>query len=253
MKLRRRHIIEARADKTFQKCLAIVILLKKRCKTSRIHKYSLNKISKAAGISHRTAEKYEKWLLEYGLAHFEGNKKNKVLVINSISSHTTNRNIQIEEIDCSSFFLAYRSLQSFIFMRLQHNKDFMKHLLQARHDPESPEQYRKAKRKVKNLVKQGKLDSVDVEYREFGLSLKRIAKEVGCCIRTVQKVVDFAIEYGWVTKQHNYEWFYAPNVNRMEIDGYTFSTKNALCIVYPNTYTLDPSISKAFAVGMVSI
>lgn len=174
-------------------------------------------------------------------------------MVNSISSHTTCRNIGISEMDCSSFFTAFRSLQAFLFMKIQYNKDYMRHLLQARNNPDSPKEFRSARRKVKNLVKQGKLCSVDSQYKEYGLSLERIAKEVGCCIRTVQRVIDFAENYGWVTHERNFEWFYAPHVNHREIDGFTFSTKHKLCIVHPNTYILAPLISQALAVGMVNI
>lgn len=253
MKLRRKYISEARGDRIIQKCLALVIVLKHRLKGSRLHHYSLNKLSKAAGISHKTAERYEKRLIDYGFVHFEGTPNSRVLIINKISSHTQCRNISISEMDFSSFFTAFRSLQAFIFMRTQYNKDNMQHLLQARHNPENPEQFRKCMRQVKNLVKQGKLSSVDAKYQEWGLSLERIAKEVGCCVRTVQRVIDFAEDYEWVTHQRNFEWSYASHVNHMEIDGFTFSTRHKLCIVHPNTYSLAPSISQALGHGMVSI
>lgn len=253
MQLRRKYIVESKGDRTFQKCLALMLVLKSRLQTSRIPHYSLNKLCRASGISHKTAERYEKWLIDYGFIHFEGTQENRVLVLNKISSHTQNRNIRISDMDFSIFFTAFRSLQSFIFMKLQYNKDYMRHLLQARHNPESPKQLGSAKRKVKNLVRDGKLYSVNAHYKEYGLSLERIAKEIGCCIRTVQRVIDFAEDYGWVAHQRNFEWFYAPHVNHRKIDGFTFSTNHKLCIAHPNTYTLAPSIFQSLAVGMVCI
>lgn len=248
MKIRRKFISEVRGDKTIQKCLASVILLKHRIKSSRIHQYSLNKLRKVLGISHKTAKKYEQVLLEKKYIHFEGNMKNRTMVINRITSHTSNRNINIESMDYSSFKTVYKSLQVYIFIKILYNKEFMQHLLQARHNPKSDEQRRIATRKVKDLVKQGKLDGVDVQYKEYGLSLKRIAKEIGCCIRTVQRVINFAVMKQWVERQHNYEWIYAPHVNYMDLSdcGYTFTTRHKICIVHPNTYKLDPSIFKAF-------
>ena len=252
MNLRRKYISEARGDKTFQKCLAITLVLKNRLKTSRIHQYTLNKLCKVTGISHRTAEKYEKWLLEFGFIHFEGTNINKVMVVNAIASHTTNRNIKIELMDLSSFFSAYRSLQSFIFMRIQHNKDYLRHLLQAKNHPDCPETFRNARRKVKNLVRQGVLKSADAKYEELGLSLERIAKEIGCCVRTSQRVTSFAENRGWIEKVHRYTWFNAPNINYMEIDGFTFSTRHRLCIVQPNLYILSNAVSAALSfAGMV--
>jgi len=247
MNLRRRYITQIRQDRVLQKCLALTLMLKDKLKSSRIHHYSTNKLCQITGISHKTAQRYEDWLLKYGFAHFEGAPKDRVLIINKVSSHTTNRNIRIDEMDFSTFFSAYRSVQSFIFMRIQHNKDYLKHLLQARHNPNSPKEFRTVRRKVKDLVEQGRLKSADQQYKELGLSLEKIAKEVGCCIRTVQRVVEFAVTKAWVEKEQHFEWFYAPHVNHRDIPGFTFTTNHKLCIVHPNTYTLSSSISQAIS------
>lgn len=247
MKLRRKYITQARADRTLQKCLAIVLILKDRLKQSRIPDYNINKVCQMTGISHKTVERYIVRMEEYGLIHFEGTQKNRVMVVNSMSSHTSNRNINADEMDLSSFFSAYRSIQSFIFMCIQHNKDFIRHLLQARHNPENPKVFRTAKRKVKDLVKQGKLCGVDAQYKEYGLCLEKIAENVGCCVRTVQRVVQYATEKCWVEKQNNFKWFHAPHVNHREIAGFTFSTRHKLCITHSNTYILSSSISQALS------
>ena len=130
MKFRRKFIAESKGNKKLQKCLALLLVLKSKLHHPRIPNYTTNKLSKLTGISHKTAEKYEVLLQERRLIHFEGSSQNRVLVINNLSSHTTNRNIVIDGMDFSSFFSAFRSLQSFIFMRVQHNKDFFKHRLQ---------------------------------------------------------------------------------------------------------------------------
>ena len=227
-------------------------MLKNKLKTSRIHHYTLNKLRKVAGVSHKTAERYEKWLLEFGFIHFEGTETNRVMVVNAITSHTTNRNISIDLMDLSSFFMAYRSLQSFIFMRIQHNKDYLRHLLQSKNHPNCSETYRKARRKVRNLVRQGVLNSANQKYKEYGLSLKKIASEVGCCVRTSQRVTGFAEAKGWIEKVHRFTWYNAPNIHYRIVDGFTFSTKHKLCIVQPNLYVLAPSVSAALAFsGMV--
>lgn len=247
MLLKRNYLLLAKKDKTIQKCLALAIILKSKLKSSRISEYNLNKFCKITGISHKTAEKYEEEMLRNNFIHFEGTPDNRVLIVNSISSHTTNRNINIDAVDSSNFISAYRSLQSFLFMRIQHNKNFLRQLLQARHNPESSKEFRKIKRQVRDLVAQGKLKNANVQYEERGLSLVRIAKEIGCCIRTAERVVKFAIDRQWVEKQNNFEWIYAPHVNYREISGFTFSTQHKLCIVHPNTYTLSSSISQAFS------
>lgn len=246
MKLRRRYLTEAKANGTFQKCLALALVLKSRLVTSRISNYSTNKLSKAAGIAYQTARKYEEWMERLGLIHFEGNLYNRVLVVNAVSSHTSSRNFSIDEMDLSTFSNAYRSVQSLVFMKKQHDKDYMRHLLQARHKPSCPEEFRKAKRKVKHLVETGVLRDINVHYKEWGLSLKRIAEEIGCCVRTAQRVVGYAVDKEWTRKIRRFYWVYAPHVNHLEVEGYTFATRHKLCIVQPNIYPLSKTISAAF-------
>ena len=246
MRIRRKYLKQAKGNKAFQKCLALVVLLKVRLKNSVIPHYTTNKLCKTVGLSHKTAKKYEKLLLECGFIHFTGSIKNKVLVVNKISSDTPNRNIDITEIDCTSFFAVYNLLKQYLFMHIQHKKDLIRQLLQAKSNPKDYKEFKAANRKVKVLVKKGILRSVNVKYKEFGISLQRIANEVGCCVRTAQRIVNSTVEKGWVEKHNNFEWFYTPNIHRLEVDGFTFSTKHKLCKAHPNSYTLSPSISLSF-------
>lgn len=246
MKIRRRFIVDTRRDKAFQKCLALALMLKDRLHSSRILAYSTNRLCGILNISHKAAKKYEGLMLEYELIHFEGTDHKKVLIINRLTSHTANRNIDASFLDTSSFQTAIKSVQAFMFMKIQHNKDYIRHLLQTRHDPKTPEEYRKARRKVKNLVTQGRLKSVDDKYKEYGLSLSKVAKELGCCIRTAQRITGFAYNKGWVDKVRRFTWVYAPHVNHREVPGYTFSTRHRLCIVKPNLYLLSDELNLVF-------
>ena len=104
---------------------------------------------------------------------------------------------------------------------------------------------------MKRLVRQGVLRSIYGAYKELGVSLKRIAKEIGNCVRTAQNTMRYAISKGWTTKQHHCEQVYAPSVYYKYIHGYTFSTKNNLYRILANTYTLSGGI--AADLGMVII
>lgn len=245
MKSRRSTLLKLRGDQRGQKIYSLAILLKVKTNHSRITKYTTHKLMQLADTSFTLAKKLEEGLIEYGYAHFEGCNSNKVLVINSISSHTSNRNINIDEFDFSSYRKILRSLQAFIIMRLQASKDYYRHLLQSRHNPKSSEEFKKAYRKVKNFVREGLLNSVDTQFNEWGISLKRIAKEVGCCERTAQRVIKFALSREWLKKEHHVEQLYAPKVCSRPVEGYTFSTRNNLYKVHANTYSLSPAISSS--------
>lgn len=251
MYLRRKFIYKAKADRILQKCLALALLLKNKLTGSRLPHYTLNRLSRVAGISYKTAQKYEQKLIEYGFIHFEGPQGKRTMVVNKISSHNSYRNLRVERMNFSSFFSAYRSLQAFIFMNIQHHKDLIRHLLQSRKNPDSFKELKEVRKKMRNFVKEGKLKNMSTEYKEWGISLKRISEDIGCCIRTVQRVVGYAINQKWVKKQNNFEWFYAPHIHYMQIDGFTFSTRHKLCIAHANSYTLSPELSASFSNVMV--
>lgn len=247
MKTRRRTFEIIKGDQSMQKCFALCVYLKKKLPFSRIEHYSTNKLSQISGISFQFAKKMELLLIKQNFAHFEGNTNNKVMVINTLSSHTANRNISIDKFKYSSYKTVLRSVQSFIILRLQSKKDYMKQLLQTRHAARNSKEFKKAIREVKQYVSDGKLKNVDTHYNESGLSLERIAKEIGCCVRTAQRVVDYAIKRRWMKKHNHSEQVFVPGVNYRPVEGFTFSTKNNLYTVYANTYTLYPSIVKALS------
>ena len=260
MQSRKRTLDRIKGDRKGQRAYSVAIWLKLVLgKGSRITSYSTNKLAKLGRMSHKTAQKYERLLIEYNFAHFEGKDENQVFIINSISSHTSRRNVSIDVFDFSTRWSIYRSLQSFIFMRIQHKKDFMQHLLQARHNPKDSGEYKNARKQVKDLVVKGILRRDTQKYEEWGLTLRRIAKEIGCCVRTVERVVQFAVDNKWVKREHNFEKYYAKGVNYRDIEGFTFATKNYLFVVHPNTYCLSDRVSEAlttpyrFTTSMVGI
>ena len=87
-------------------------------------------------------------------------------------------------------------------------------------------------------------------YKECGISYKRFAEQIGCCVRTAIDVIGYAIKKKWAKKENHSKQFYAPLVCKHEVEGFTFSMKNNLYIVSANTYTLSTSIK--CSLGMVN-
>ena len=135
---------------------------------------------------------------------------------------------------------------------VQAHKDFIKRTIQIATNPQKGQNCKAARKLVKRLVKQGLLHDVYSTYKEYGLSLKRIAKETGNCIRTAQRIMQYAIDKNWVKKQNHTEKVFAPNINHYQVQGYTFSTKNNLYRVYANTYELNNIVAANISHGNIS-
>ena len=243
MYVRRRTINEVKGNQRLQKALAIAMFIKSKVgRCSTIHNYTTNKIRTITGLSATTIKKYLPIMNDIGFVRYEGNRKQH-LVICCLSSHSRKRNIDASKMCFRTYKDVFYSLRSFIALIIQAKKDFIKRTIQKATNPRSYEELKSAKKLVKRLVKQGFLNGIYEKYKEYGLSYKRIAKEVGCCARTAFRVMEYAMANNWVDKKRNCEKIYSKNVNYREVDGYTYTTKDYLYIVYPNTYSLLDSIS----------
>lgn len=251
MQVRRKYINQTKGQPRLQKALALALYLKwKFGRSSCLHNYTINKIHTMTGVSATTLNKYMPILKQMGWVRFEGKNKQHI-VITKLCSHNENRNIKVDKFCHKTFKDTYYSLRAFLALILQAHKDFIKRTLQSVSDPKGAKEYRSARKLVKRLVRQGILNSRFDKYKELGLSLKRIAKETGNCIRTAFNTMQYAIKKGWATKKHNFDQFFAPNVCGLDIIGYNFATKNNLYKVYANTYTLNKRVERDL--GMVTI
>ena len=240
MQIRRRTINECKGEPRLQKALAFAIYLKfKLGRSSFMESYSINKIHNLTRISATTIKKYLPILIENGWVSFCG-KQNKHLVVSNLSSHTKGSNIKIDRFCFDSFKDVYNSIRSFLAILIQARKDFIKRTIQIATNPKVGENCKAARKTVKRLVRKGIIRNV--EYKEYGLSYKRIAKELGNCARTAFRVMQYAIKKKLVCKHNNVEQIYAPKVFYRSIIGYTFATKNNIYRVYANTYTISHGI-----------
>lgn len=247
MKLRRRYINEAKGCPVTQKALAVAIRIKSLLKRdSTIHDFTINKLHRLTGISAKTLNRYLPILEDMGIVSFCG-KDDRHMVIGCLHSHSASRNINIDKFDFSSFRSVYYSLRAFIALSIQHRKDYIRRTIQIATDPRKGQDCKAARKTVKRLVRQGVLKCTDGQYRESGISFRRIAKETGNCVRTAERIVDFAVLKGWVTKVRHYTQLFVKGVMYRVIDGFTFSTRNNIYAVQPNSYILNPSVSSDLA------
>lgn len=252
MQLRRKTINDIKGKPQQQKAVAIALFIKAKVgRDSTIHNYTINKIRKITGMSAATIRKFMPIMKRMGLIHFSG-KNNEHLIISRLASDIKKRNICVDKFCFNSYKDVYNSLRAFIALIVQSHKDFVKRTLQIAHNPQHGEDCKGARKLVKRLVKQGILKSVYDEYKEYGLSYERIARETGNCVRTAQNIINYAIKKKWATKKHNFEKIFAKNVYYRKVEGYTFSTKHNIYLIHANTYQLSASVAADISHGNIS-
>lgn len=247
MKIRKQLLFWAMGNKTNIKAVSLLIVLKKRLgKTSSLCNASQNKIASLSGVSPNTIKSYMPTWIRLGLVEWRG-KNNDVFVVNKLCSKTSHRNVDISRIDMSSFWKVYKGLKSFLFLIILSCKDFVKRMIRTATDSDDLSETKKARKFCNRYAKRDK--NKDFEYKEYGISLRKIGQKLGFCKRTAETIVDFAVKKRWCKKFNNYEWTFMPGVNKMYVDGFTFTTKNYGFVVKANTYTLNRNICMALIGG----
>lgn len=233
-----------------QKSVALAIIMKKTLPDhSTILNYNPNKVQRLTGINQNTFRKYLPLMVEMGLVRFDG-INGEHLVVCCLHSKDKKRNIDIHRFSFRSFAEVYNSLRAFLALLIQQRKEYVRRTLQIARDPQKGDDFTAARKAVKRLVRRGVLKSVNESVREWGISLKRIAKETGNCVRTAERIVSYACRKKWWSKTRNYEWVIMRGVNRRFVPGFTFTTWNYGFVVHPNTYRLNIAIGRCL--GMVS-
>lgn len=240
-------------NKPLQKAMSLYICLR-RCVAERggvIHNFTPNKIRQKTGIAPETLKKYLPVLLRLGFVSYGGHGKH--LILHKVQSRHKNRNIPIDKIKQGKFHSVYKHLRQFLHLIREEKKGKIKRILQSLHNPATKKEHNKARRQVRNLVKLGYLSDRNQEYKEYGFSLKLIARIEDVCVRTAQRDNDELIKKGWLTKQRHIEAHYCPNVNHHYIEWATYTTRHFAVVVKANTYELTelirPSLDWEYLVG----
>lgn len=246
MQIKRDFLNDVRGSADEQKALAAAIYWKHLLVNSRMPKFAITKMEKVAGMNYRTIKKYLPLMQEREYVHFEGNGCKKTLVVNRLSSHRKKWNVDISEFDFSSFATVLLCLRGFMLMRVQASKDYMKWVMQRFHNPTCTEELKKMRQKVMSYVRSGSVNNPYADYKEYGISLKRMARELGCSVTQAMEVIDYTVSRSWMVKEHNFLQYFLPHVNYYELEDFTFTTANNAYKVGANTYTLSPTITTAF-------
>ena len=124
-----------------------------------------------------------------------------------------------------------RSLQALQVVFLQQRKDFCKHTIHNAHSGFNP-------KKIKAARKACRKYGFGDKYVERGLSYATIARKLGLSVTTAFNVVKYGVLKKYFKKFTHFVWTILKGVCGMDIEGYTFTTKNYGFQVQANTYTV---------------
>ena len=229
--IRRKIINDIMGSQLKQRAIAFALTLKEKTNNSSvIRNYKPYKIYKLTGMAYKTIKKYLDVLVRMELAEFKGDD----LYLKKMSSSSKHRNINIRRFKIDKTRNVYNQIRDLIFLIIQSHKDFIKSLLRLRKNPSIETDFKKVRKLCKKCCK-----DENGKYKEYGISYKKAAKVIGCCVRTCENVVNDTLKRRWCKKINNCEVHEIFGVNYREIPGYTFTTQNYGYILRSNTYTLS--------------
>lgn len=219
-------------NKELLKAVAFAMFVRYRTGKSSMGRFSINMIAKAVGVHAQTVGKRMESLRAAGLVSVEGG----CVTFRSLVSRHNDRNVRLTKISYKSLKTVERSLQAILVTVLQKRKDFAKRTIRTAHDGHSSKE-------VKAAMKTSRKYGWGEKFVERGISYARLAGKIGVCVKTAVEIVKFAVERGILEKERHFERFFMPGVNGMEVDGFTFTTRNWGFKVSANTYAVAKVLS----------
>lgn len=214
-------------NKDLLKAIALMLYTYHCIKSNVIVNYNAHKLAKKIKVSHKTVTQRIKTLQEYNLCHYEKGH----LIFKSVVSKHKDRNISIDKINYLSLKDVEKSLYGILLVIIQSRKDFCKGTIRRATNGHNYKEVKSAKLMLRKCRYEG-------EYKEYGLSYRKIAFYFGVSLKSAFMYVQYAVKQGMINLKRNFQSFFMPNVNKREIFGFTFTTKNYGYIIKANTYTI---------------
>lgn len=228
--------------KDVAKAISLSLYVKHMYKSSTINDFTYNKLRRITGLSISCLKKRIGILKRYGLVKFIGTH-GQHLCFCSLNSDTKHRNIDISYFVYDSIEDCDRSVFASFLVEIQRKKDFAKQMIQkATVSGRTVKEIKAAKRSCKRY-------GYGREYREFGISMKRIARDMGLCVKTALGVVRWAVKKNLIVREHMQEQRYVKGIGKLAcfLDGitdFTFCTKDNEYYILACRYSLTPSTVK---------
>lgn len=227
------------------KAIALSLFIKDTIYSSTIKDFSYYKLSAMTGLHPTTLRKRMAILKRMGLVSFVGARRQH-LCFASLSSTGKHRNIYI------GYASAYNKskrltnkekierIENFLFasfvIEIQKRKDFAKQVIRSSIDGHLLQEVKSSRRICKHY-------GYGREYIELGISLRRIAKEMGVCVKTAIGIIRWAVKERLFKVTRNQIQVYHKGIGFIakhlgDEANFTFCTKDNEYYILANTYTL---------------
>lgn len=238
-----KHIVEITANKKFAKALAMAVLVKKKVRSSAIIGFTIKKLCEITNCDYRTVVKYLATLREYNLVREYNINGRTDLIFTSIRSKHSANNIYIEDFGINTLLDADYHLYMLCFKNLIWKKTWVRRQLFILHN-----HYKKETgKKVRHICRKYGLNRYENdEYKDFGLSLKAIAKLLGIGKEKAIKVINMSIQHGIIIKWKKFEKEHIEGIYKIykymdkeDKKRFTFVTKDDYIVkIHANRYYL---------------
>lgn len=245
MQIRRKILNDLYRNPELRKAIAFSLYIKSRVVSSSVPHWSINKLHEISGISSTTVKKRLRILKQYGAISFTG-KNHHCLVFSSLQSHTAHRNITISDID---FVLDKKShknqkaqnvkfiddiLTTLLIVEIQNRKNYARQMIQQSKQPKDLTELKEAKKACNRF-------GYSAEFVDNGISYKRMAEKIGCCLQKAFNIINCATKNKILNKIKNVQKFYfhgAKFINEELKRIYTYIKGNIAYRVGANRYQI---------------
>lgn len=223
--------------KEVAKAIALSIFVKDKIVSSSINDFSYNKLRKITGLSISTLKKRIAILKDMNLVFLHGTHNQNLCFASLCKSH--HRNIDISYFRYDNIEELEKCIFASFLIEIQRKKDFVKHTIHIATDGHNLKDIKSAKRCCRKY-------GYGREYREYGISLRKIAREMGVCIKTAMRVISWAIDQKFINKINRQEQVYRKGIGAIykyicDDVSFTFCTKDNEYYILANTYSLTES------------
>ena len=222
--------------KDVAKAVSLSLFVKSRYKSSVINDFTYAKMHRITGLSISSLKRRIGILKGFGLVKFIGTNGQHLCFL-GLCSGTKHRNIDISYFVYDSIEDCDRSVFASFLVEIQRKKDFAKHAIQkATVSGRTVKEIKAAKRSCKRY-------GYGREYHEFGISMKRIARDMGVCVKTALEIVRWAVEQHLIEREHCQKQKYVKGIVKLAcfLDGmtdFTFCTKDNEYYILASHYSL---------------
>lgn len=218
------------------KAISLSLFVKSKYKSSVINDFTYAKMHRITGLSVSSLKKRIGILKGFGLVKFIGTNGQHLCFL-GLSSDTKHRNIDISYFVYDNIEDCDRSVFASFLVEIQRRKDFAKQMIQkATVSGRTVKEIKAAKRSCKRY-------GYGREYCEFGISMKRIARDMGVCVKTALVIVRWAVEQHLIEREYCQEQKYFKGIGELSffLDGmtdFTFCTKDNEYYIFASHYSL---------------